>query len=407
MKTKQILVSLIAVVALIAVMSFASASSLNISMSKVEVGNVDVTSGMTTVAAMSDGTVPVEVTFLANADASDVRVKAWFSGFRSSLSDETSRFEVLSGSAYNKELSVSLPSDIDLSESYTLTVRVESKTGSMEWSFPVRVQRESYDLRILSIDFDRSANAGDTLAIDVVLKNRGYNRLDDNYVTVRIPELGVEKKAYFGDLTPKDMKAQTDKEDAVLGRVYVKIPSNADAGIYNVEVVAYNEDSDSKVVQTLAVQSSVAASKVMAPVKTKEASKNSEVSYDLILVNSGSNIGVYEISAESVDGLNVRVDSPVTTVAAGSSKTVTITVMPTSTGTKTFTVSVSKDGKALAQVPFVTDVTSSSSGISGNNAIVLTVVLAIVFIVLLVILIVLLTKKPSNEKTEEFGESYY
>ncbi len=406
MKTKQILVSLIAVVALMAVMSFAQASSLNLNLSKVEVGNIDVTNGMTTVAAMSDGTVPVEVTFLANADTSDVVVKAWFSGYRSSLSDETSRFEVLSGSSYDKKLSVSLPTDISLSESYTLTVRVESKTGSMEWNFPVKVQRESYDLRILSIDFDRTANAGDTMPIDIVLKNKGYNRLDDNYVVVRIPELGVEKKAYFGDLTPNDTKAQTDKEDAVLGRIYVKIPSSADAGIYNVEVEAYNADSDYKVSQTLSVQSSLAASKVMAPIKTKEADKNAEVSYDLILVNSGSNIGVYEISAESVDGLNVKVDSPVTTVAAGSSKTVTVTVMPTSTGTKTFTVNVMKDGKALAQVPLVTDVTSGS-GISGNNAVVLTVVLAIVFIVLLVILIVLLTKKPSNEKTEEFGESYY
>jgi len=406
MKTKQILVSLIAVVALMAMVSFVAAATLNVSLVKVELDNVDVLSGSTTIAAMNDGTLPVEVAFTAFASASDVRVKAWFSGFRTDLEDETSRFEVLSGRTYNKMLSVNLPSDIPTSDEYTLHIRVDSKTGSQEWSFPVSVQRESYDLRVLSVDFDRSVSAGETLAIDVVLKNRGFNRLDDTFVKVSIPELNVEKKVYFGDITPNDTKSGTDKEDAVLGRLYVKIPASAESGIYNVDVEAYNSDSDYKVSQILSVESSATGSKVLAPMKTKEASKNGEVSYDLILVNSGSTIGVYELSAESVDGLNVRVDEPIVTVGAGSSRTVKVSAMPTSTGTKTFAVNVYRDGKLVDTVSLVADVTSS--GISGgNNAVILTVILAIVFLVLLVILIVLLTKKPSEKSEESFGESYY
>ena len=408
MKAKPIFVSLIALIALVAVVA-AAGSSLNVYISNVEVGDVDVSGnlhgGTTTVAAMNDGTLPVEVTFTSSADTSDVRVKVWISGFRSDLEAETFRFGLLNGSTYHKELTVKLPSDIDLSEDYTLNVRIESKTDFKEVRFPIRVQRESYDVRILSADFDRTAIAGDILAIDVVIKNRGFNRLDDNFVRVRIPELGVEKKVYFGDLTPLDDEEDEDKEDAVLGRLYVAIPSGAETGIYNVEVETFNSDSSDKVTETLAVSSSAAGTRALAPVMTKEVSRNSEASYDLILVNSGKSIAVYELSAETVEGLSVRVDEPIVTVSAGSSRTVKVTVTPTSSGTKSFAVNVYKDGRLVERVPLTADVTGA--GISGNSAVILTVVLAIVFIVLLVVLIVLLTRKPAKATEESFGESYY
>jgi uncharacterized membrane protein len=408
-KSKPILVSLIALIALVAMFGFAVAASLNADILNVEVDGVDVTGvtngGTMTIAASNDGNIPVEVTFLANEDESDVRVKAWIGGFRSSLESETSRFEMINGSTYNKKLNIKLPADVDPTEDYTLYVRIESRTNSHEESFDLRIQRESYDLRILSVDFDRTANAGDTLAVDIVLKNRGFNRLDDSFVTVRIPELGVSKRAYFGDLTPTDDLDDEDKEDAVLGRMYVNIPSNAQSGTYNVEVSAFNSDSDTRVVETLAIGASSSGSRIITPMKVREVSKNGEVSYDLIIVNSGSRIGVYELSSEPVEGLNVRIDEPVVTVGSSSSKTVKVTVMPTTSGTKTFSVNVYRDGSLIETIPLVAQV-SSNSGFSGNNAVILTIVLAIVFVVLLVILIVLLTKKPSKE-SEEFGESYY
>ncbi len=408
MKSKPILVSLIAVIALVAVVSFATANSLDIELINVEIDGVDVSGvlhgGSIDVAAFNEGTLPVEVTFTANERASDVIVTAWIGGSRS-LGDETSEFEIFNGSTYHKEIDVKVPSDVDPTEEFTLYVRFESEdAGSFERSFNIRAQRESYDLRILSVDFDRTVNAGDTIAMDIVLKNRGFNRLDDSFVRVRIPELGVEKRAYFGDLTPEDDEKDEDKEDAVLGRLYVTIPSSAEAGIYNVEVETFNSDSSDKVTETLAVSASSAQSRVLVPIRTKEVSRNSEVSYDLILVNSGSRIAVYELSAESVEGLSVRVDEPVATVGAGSSKTVRVTAMATSTGTKSFAVNVYSNGMLVERVPLTADVTGA--GISGNSAVILTVVLAIVFVVLLVILIVLLTKKP-EKTTEEFGESYY
>ncbi|MEK6918436.1 MAG: hypothetical protein AABW73_00165 [Nanoarchaeota archaeon] len=409
--SKPILVYLIAAIVLVAVVGFATAGtgSLGVSILNVELNGVDVSGvlngGSMNVVGFNEGTIPIEVSFTAQEDASDVRVKAWIGGHRSSLESSSSRFNMVNGSTYHQEFDLKLPSDVKDSESYTLYIRLESKTGYHEESFSIKVQRESYDLRILSVEFDNSVNAGDTLAVDVVLKNRGYERLDDTYVTVSIPELGVSKRSYFGDLTPSDEKDETDKEDAVLGRMYVNIPSDAKAGVYSVEVSAHNSDSDARVSQTLAVGGSVGSTRVIAPVMSKVVAKGSEVSYDLILVNSGSKIGVYEISAETSDGLNVRVDEPVVTVSSGSSKTVRVTVMPTSSGSKSFAVNVYKDGTLIERVPFVADVSGSSSW-NGNNAVVLTVVLAIVFVVLLVILIVLLTKKPAKE-SEEFGESYY
>ena len=64
---------------------------------------------------------------------------------------------------------------------------------------------------------------------DIVLKNTGYNYLDDLYVTARIPALGLERTSYFGDLVAfecndDDEACDEDDEDVTRGRFYFQIP---------------------------------------------------------------------------------------------------------------------------------------------------------------------------------------
>src|SRR3989338_7224450 len=103
---------------------------------------------------------------------------------------------------------------------------------------------------------DSEAKAGDVLAIDVVLKNRGSHFSEDTFVVVRIPALGIQDRAYFGDLAPVDEPVydyfgedyiQSDEVDSAERRLFLKIPSSAPVGVYVVEVEAVNRSEERRV----------------------------------------------------------------------------------------------------------------------------------------------------------------
>ena len=402
MKTK-FLVSLIACLTVLALIQTVFASSLNVEIEYVEINGVALTpSDVTAVAGFAGETIPLKVVFTSNVDAKDVRVKAWISGYREDIAKSSRRINLVNGSTYSEILTLSLPSDIDPEEEATLYVRIETKTDNEEAEFKINLQRESYDVEILDIDAPRTANAGENLVVAVVLKNRGYEELEDMFVVASIPELGVQKKSYFEDLTPVDEDDDDDKKDSAERTVYLKIPETAKDGIYEVVVKAYNSDVSETDKVKVVVSGAKEETKVVAPIKSKEIAVGETAEFELTIVNYGSKVGVYEVSADAVGGIVVNVNSPIVTVTAGSSETVKVSVKAVAEGTQSFTVSVTPEGKPSIKANFSAIVTKKA--FTGNIAI-LTIILAIVFVVLLVVLIVLLARKPS--KTEELEESYY
>jgi hypothetical protein len=140
-----------------------------------------------------------------------------------------------------------LPSSFDLDddpEDLTILVRISAKgKDSFEEIYNVRMQRESYTLSILSIEADDKISAGSVLALDVVVKNFGSDRLDDTYVRASIPELGISKRIYLGDIESETDEDYDQIRDTINKRIYLTIPTNSISGVYNVEVEAYNFDS--------------------------------------------------------------------------------------------------------------------------------------------------------------------
>lgn len=402
MKSRAILVFLIAMLAVTAFAGIASAGSLGVSSFTVSIKGADVT-GATVLSAGAGETIPIRVVFDAQETVTDVRMKAYVEGYRSNIEARTERFKIVNGTTYSELLSLKLPDDVDPAEDYTLYVRVGTKTNFKEESYKLKIQRTEYNIEILSVDTARSVAAGSNLNIDVVLKNRGSERLDDTFVVAKIPELGVEKKAYFSDLTPVDECTDCDKEDAAERVITLKIPSDAKAGVYTLEVEAYNADSSTSTTKTIAIAGNEQISDVLTAVTSKEISSGATETYDLVIVNSGSRIGIYEVIPESAQNLIVTVDEPIVTVPADSSKVVKVNVKGgDTTGTFNFGVSVKSQGELVKRVNLAANVVKGSVA---SNVVILTVVLAVIFVVLLVVLIVLLTRKP--EKVEEFGESYY
>ncbi len=255
MNTKAILGFVVA--SLIALIAVSSVMALSVTIGTVTINDVDLTNvtGVTTVISGSPGeTVPITVRFVANADSQDVKVKATI-GDGTSVS--TSRFDVLNGSTYVKHFSITLPNvqDIDGSnESWNLKIIVSDRTGNEQpANYNIKMQREAKALSILSIDSPATASAGEIIALDIVLKNTGSRTADDTFVAVSIPELGISKKAYFGDLTATDNTEANDNEDARERRIYLAIPADTITGDYTVEIKASNYDITSTTKKVISI----------------------------------------------------------------------------------------------------------------------------------------------------------
>jgi uncharacterized membrane protein len=187
-------------------------------------------------------------------------------------------------------------------------------------------------------------------------------------------------------------------------KIFLTLPETAEAGSYRVEITASNEDTQSTVVKTLEITAETAVrGQALANPSSETFAVGEEAVYQLVLVNSGSNVAIYTIAPEASDALSVTLSDSVAVVPAGSSKTVNVYVKANREGTFGFAVTATSDN--LSQKVNYTATVSGKSVVNSNNIIALTIVLAIIFVVLVIVLIVLLTRKP--QKSEEFGESYY
>jgi hypothetical protein len=397
------LVSLVVVLA-VAVLAVANVSAFA-TITDVQVNGIHALGAGTTVATFAGDTVPVLVVFTANADASDVRVKAWVSG-ESAYSVASERFDVIAGNVYSRLVSVRIPSNIDPQESFRLEVSIESRNDGVgtQVSIDLSAQRESYEVEVLDVNMDSRVTAGKSLPLDIVLKNRGRHLAEDTFVSVTIPALGIQQRSYFGDLSAVDQE-DPDKEDAAERRMYINIPSDAPAGVYAVQIEAYNADSKSTVSRKLAVYGESSESSVITSSTAQTFGVGENGEYSITVVNAGERIGIYQLGFETTGGLSVTADEPVFAIPAGSSKTVTFEASAPRAGNYNFVAVVGSNGNVVKSQEYRANVEGSNTNVAGNATLLVTIVLAIVFVVLLVVLIVLLTKKP--QKSEEYGESYY
>ena len=397
MKRNALLVPFFAVLALF-VVSFVSASLATGIIT--EFNGVELGFG-TTMTGDVAGTVPVRVTFDADTNMSDVKIKVYMEGHRDDVSVSTNRFDIVDGSTYTKLLSFKLPSDAnDLTEEYTLYIDVVSKNDKSSEEYTITMQRESYTLEILSVDYTSKVSAGEVFPVSVVVKDNGFNRADDNYVVASIPALGITTRGYAGDLVPVDESGSNsnDKEDSVYRTVYLKVPENAQAGVYEMEVTVYNKDSEVTTTKLISVGGS-ADTMVLAAIRTQDMNAGETKTYDLIIVNSADDVKVFNLLAVSGGTLSVSVPL-VVTVGPDSSQVVPISVTAdkkAAVGTYTFSVDV--DGK---QTVFGANVIGGSVS---TSVVALTVILVIIFVVLLAVLVVLLTRK--EKPIEEVETSYY
>ncbi|MBD3252672.1 hypothetical protein GF386_03005 [Candidatus Pacearchaeota archaeon] len=419
MKHKAILVSFIAFFAVVLALNLVAASTGDfVDNLEVEInGELASTDGTVVIAGEVSDKIPVEVAFTANRDVDDVRVEVSIEGYRDEIEEETPRFKIYNGSRYVKRFVLELPTSMDLDdlvEDLTLDVEISAKgEGSVEGEYDMTVQRETYSLDILSVEVADHVGAGGTLAVDVVVQNYGQERLDNVYIRAVIPELGVSRRIYAGDLSPYEEGDYDDIRDSVNKRVYLTLPRDAMSGTYEMEVEVYNYDAFTSVVREIVVEELETG--VLATKTSRTIAPGEETTFDVVLVNPNERMVLYTVTPEDAEGLIIDVMDPVVTIPGGSSRTVKVNVRATESateGTNTVTANVNADSETVRQVSFTVNVEEDREAeengevVAENNVVlILTIVLVIIFVVLLVVLIVLLTKKPAEP--EEFGETSY
>ena len=402
MNTKNLWVFFFALASILLVANnFVSASASElVTINAVEIDDVSALGNE--VAVVAGETITVKVFFTSLQSASDVKLKLELEGTKVNEEAVTAPFTVEKGKKYSKTLTLTIPYELqnEVSDELTLDIKIwngDFRTESNRIS--LNVQRPSYNAAIMSIDTAQTAKAGKVFPIDVVLKNTGYNNLDDVYVTVKIGALGLERSSYFGDLVAIESK---NNDDTVTKRFLIELPSNAKAGAYTLEVKASNNDFSVSQSKQIAVKNEFSSSAVVADIK-KSASVGSETEFELVIANPTDKLRVFRIVTESNGDLTTGSSAQLVSVPAGQTKTIAVTAKPHSKGDYTFDVSIFAGEELVDSVKL--GVLAEGRSASSGSIVALTIILVIIFLVLLSALIALMKKKP--EQSEEFGESYY
>ena len=393
MNFKKLLVSLVMLVSTLFLLSTVSAALVgsdgDFTVTSVKINKVD-----SNVASVIAGElVTVEVTFKAtnlgaNESISDVRVTVELEGDKIDVEGTTSSFDVIDGKTYVKSMVLRVPFELQDEVSTDLSLNLEIKGNGVDsyaQSEPVSVQRPPYNVDFMSVNTGQ-AEAGKTLSVDVVLKNTGYNKLDDLYVTVSIPELNVERTVYARDLVQvKENTKDDDDEDTVEVTVYLTVPYDAVEGTYDLEVEATNNDMKLNSVKQIFVKNAFSSKVIVS-------------GNEIVLLNPTDSLMALRLIPETPEGVSVTLSENVVVIPAGESRSVTVSA----TGSGEYTLNVfTMNGELVESVTLTANTVSAGS----NVVTVLTAILLVVFLVLLAVLVVLVTKKP--EKDEELSESYY
>jgi uncharacterized membrane protein len=385
----------------------------------------------------------IKVVFESNIgeddDPEQVSVRTWLTGYKDDIEDETSEFDVYAGKTYIKRMYLEIPEDTDATEDYTLRVEVESQqqlSGVSRANIDALVQLGSNELEIKYIELYGARDycscnyeqiskglcgecyagfeAGSHLCVDVTVKNRGSQDIDDVYLNVNIDELCVFRSTYVGDLESKDCGDEDDDcEDSATETVCFTIPAETKMGTYEMEIEAVGDDAEDSVSQMFTVGPAM----VEKPTETKVDIMLQQTSatieqgkgavYSLFVANLGSE-ETFVVSVEGIDGwATAQVNPMVFTLGEGESKTVNVYIAANedaAVAQHVFTVKV-KYGDSTKVYNMNADVTGKTMAFSGLDLKTILMVIAIILaIIIVILLIVLLAKRNSKEKTEE---TYY
>ena len=350
-----------------------------------------------------------------NISINDVSVEAVIRGVEAgTIRTETSLFDMKAGKTYAKFLTLRIPENIklaDTSDDFVLRI-IASNDHEDRIDIPLTVDRIRHNLVVLDVQAPSEVRSGETALVEVAARNRGIKTEEDVFIKASIPELGVSRQKFIGDLTPTEKK-DDDLSDKAVALLRLEIPADAKSGEYALRVVAYTLDGVAKGEETTTIvvvgKAAVVekASAIAVDETSKTAQRGQGIVYKVTITNLADAAQTYSAVISGVDFGVARVDPAVLTLAAKETGTLNVFVAPTETaslGEHAFTVVVSADGEAVKSLSLRTNVgtVAPTADRLRQNLIIIAVILVIVLIVLAIIIAV-----TTGRRTEEGEEKYY
>ena len=356
-------------------------------------------------------TLPIEVVYNLSGNYSDVKVEAELSYGSKDVEVSSEAIDVIAGTTYKQHLEVTVPKAVDTDtdgEEYKLNVRLKDGRGDNLGSkdFRLTVQRSNDVLDIQKVLGNFNAEAGKPTILTVVVKNTGAHEMEDVYVRVTSPELGLDVEERAGDIAATD---EDDEEDVATIDVPLRMPKDAVEGKYTLNIKVYNDDVEATATKNLWVSGTKKAAdstEVVPVVKSLEIRQGETALYQLNLLNLGNSAQTYSITAEGTDGWATYQVNPLSVkLNPQTSQLVTLGLTVSENalaGEHSVKVNVLSDGKEVRELTLTANVEKASKV---STMLVSVVVLAVVLVVLLVLLVKL--RKSDDEETTESEESYY
>ncbi len=381
--------------------------------------------------------VKVHFTMEDNGDSvadsdEEVEVEVEFTGYDGDRVRDTEYVdEVKEGESYVERLTLEFPWDMD-QDYYTMRVYICPRSGDcVEETYELDVEAEEHGFVIKDVDFSPglTVEAGRALLTTVRVENIGDEEDNEGVkVKVSIPELGLSASDYLDEV---------DEDDSVSSEeLYIRIPSDASAGSYDVEVSVTYDDGDETVSEeyTLTVtateEEEVAAEEPAVESKTvitvgpeaqdMTAGQGGAV-YPITLTNAAGEAKTYVISVSGYNSWgSVRLDpSNVVVLEEGQTQTVYLFVSANedASGSQTFAVTVSAGSETLKQMLLTANVEPAATEDVAEEASswdsvkkgleVGLIVLVILLVILGLIIVVNKLRSQDDDEEDDKSKTYY
>jgi len=241
MKAKILSVLSILLIALLSATSIA----MPVGIDQIKIDGTDVEdNGQVRLDVQRGQEIEIELTLVPSEDVEDIEIRAFISGYEyngvEEIADSIGPISMDKDVKYKKTLKVILPEDVEESD-YKLRLLFTDRNGEdvMMKNYQIKVDLPRHQIKIADVLFNpsKTIKAGSALLAQVRLENMGEMTESDVIVKIMIPELGVSATDYLDEIESGD---QEETEE-----LYLRIPENAAAGMYQAQVyVGYNNNHD-------------------------------------------------------------------------------------------------------------------------------------------------------------------
>ncbi len=371
-----------------------------------------------------DFTVRIKLT--ATANAKDVEIRAFVTGFEFSssepISDSTSPFDVEKGVSYVKTLKLKL-SDRVQEDTYRLRVIVAGRDNDeVSKNYRIKITPTGHEVVIKDLSINPDAvQAGRAVLATVRIKNLGDKTENDVKISVSIPELGITSTPDFVDSLKTDESATSEE-------FFFRIEQCVKPGTYDVKAVVTFKEGDKTVVATKeitvvkgdaceaaggAVPAASGVKIIYSPDSQDVQAGGAAVSYPLTITNDGTSTKSYTLSVSGADWATVKLSpSNLVTVKPGDSQTVSVVVSAksgTAPGAQNMVLKIKdQSGDVLKELPLSANVVAAGgAGVASLVQLLQLGLIALIVVLVVVGLVVAFRRMKGPDEGGEGAQTYY